>query len=115
MPALQVKECPDDVYERLRVCAANENRSIAQQTLTIIQGYLDALDERATADNVGRGRACAPMVASPSYAPERESPDYSLRREEALRRINAFAPLPVTKKAPAAADILARIRKEEAR
>ena len=37
MPALQVKDCPADVYEKLRKCAEEENRSISQQTLTIIE------------------------------------------------------------------------------
>ena len=46
MPALQVKDCPSDVYERLRACAAEENRSISQQALTIIENYLRMREER---------------------------------------------------------------------
>ena len=40
MPALQVKDFPDDIYEQLRVVAAEENRSISQQTLVIIKEFL---------------------------------------------------------------------------
>lgn len=40
MPALQVKDCPQETYEALKACAAAENRSISQQMLTIIQTYL---------------------------------------------------------------------------
>ena len=47
MPALQVKDCPASVYEQLRACADEENRSIAQQTLTIIQDF-PAARERGT-------------------------------------------------------------------
>lgn len=40
MPALQVKDCPDDVYEGLRVCASEELRSLSQQTVFILREYL---------------------------------------------------------------------------
>ena len=106
MPALQVKECPEEVYERLRSHAARENRSIAQQTLTIIQDFLNASEEPR-------------MPGQPASRTARydngEGTDYLARRKESLRRVNELPPLPVTEKAPAAADILARIRKEEAR
>ena len=39
MPALQVKDCPTEVYEELRRCASRENRSISQQALTILEDY----------------------------------------------------------------------------
>lgn len=68
MPALQVKECSEDVYERLRACAANENRSIAQQTLTIIQDYLNALDE-PLAQTTGRKRTAASMPKAELFRP----------------------------------------------
>lgn len=37
MTALQVKDCPDTVYDALRRRAASENRSIAQQALTLLE------------------------------------------------------------------------------
>ncbi|MBQ6452829.1 MAG: hypothetical protein IJJ14_00555, partial [Coriobacteriales bacterium] len=40
MPLLQVRDCPEDVYEALRERAKRENRSIAQQTITILQEHL---------------------------------------------------------------------------
>ncbi len=40
MPALQVRDFPDDLYEELRECAANESRSIAQQAVYILKEYL---------------------------------------------------------------------------
>ena len=42
MPALQVKDFPDDLYAELKECAANEDRSISQQTLHILRQYLKA-------------------------------------------------------------------------
>lgn len=37
MPALQVRDCPQDTYEALKRRAARENRSMSQQALTLIQ------------------------------------------------------------------------------
>ena len=33
MPALQVRDFPDDLYEQLKAYAASQHRSIAQQTI----------------------------------------------------------------------------------
>lgn len=41
MPALQIKDCPQDVYDRLKQCAAEEDRSMTQQALHIIRKFLD--------------------------------------------------------------------------
>ena len=35
MPALQVRDFPDDLYAELKNCAAEEDRSISQQTVHI--------------------------------------------------------------------------------
>lgn len=40
MPALQIKDCPQETYEQLKLVAAEQNRSISQQMLTILQEYL---------------------------------------------------------------------------
>ncbi len=40
MPALQVRDCPQDTYEALKRRAERENRSMSQQALTLIQGGL---------------------------------------------------------------------------
>lgn len=42
MPALQVKDFPPDLYEELRECAAQQDRSISQQTVRILREYLQA-------------------------------------------------------------------------
>jgi len=46
MPALQVRDFPDQLYEELRLCAKHEYRSIAQQTIVIIQDYLSRENKR---------------------------------------------------------------------
>ena len=40
MPALQVRDLPEDTYERLVRCASEEHRSLAQQTIAILESYL---------------------------------------------------------------------------
>lgn len=42
MPALQVRDFPDDLYAELKSCAAEEDRSISQQTVHILREYLKA-------------------------------------------------------------------------
>ena len=40
MPALQVRNFPEELYSELRECAQRENRSIAQQTIVAVHSYL---------------------------------------------------------------------------
>ncbi len=42
MPALQVRDFPDDLYEELKVYAASQHRSIAQQTIVAVEQMLQA-------------------------------------------------------------------------
>ena len=37
MPTLQVRDLPEDVYISLTMLASKENRSIAQQTITLLR------------------------------------------------------------------------------
>ena len=41
VPALQVRDFPDGLYERLKTCAALEHRSIAQQTVALVEESLN--------------------------------------------------------------------------
>lgn len=41
MPALQVRDFPEELYERLRLCAEANRRSIAQQTVVAVEQMLD--------------------------------------------------------------------------
>jgi plasmid stability protein len=46
MPALQVRELPEDVYARLRAKAAAEHRSIAQETVVLLRRALRVPESR---------------------------------------------------------------------
>lgn len=54
MPALQVREFPDDLYEKLKMMAASEHRSIAQQTIVAVEQMID----RCNGDSHGRKGRC---------------------------------------------------------
>lgn len=45
MPSLQIKDCPQGIYDDLKLCALREDRSMAQQALHIIREYLRAYGE----------------------------------------------------------------------
>ena len=115
MPALQVKDCPDELYERLRICASEQNRSISQQTVTILEEYL------------GMRPALRPVASTLSNEPRvsqrhlmystdnRDGVDYLTRRSKVFEEIAQLPPIPITETAPRTDIILAQIREEEAR
>jgi len=37
MPLLQVRECPEDIYKKISYVAKNENRTIAQQAVVLLE------------------------------------------------------------------------------
>ena len=112
MPALQIKDCPADVYERLRAYAKAENRSIAQQALTIIEDHLDARDREFVAFAPAKP---ATEKKRPSYVEADDGIDYVAKRKAIFERINKLPPIPITETAPRTDVILAQIREEEAR
>ena len=41
MPLLQVRECPEDIYRKISYVAKNENRTIAQQVVVLLEKGLE--------------------------------------------------------------------------
>ncbi|GHV92053.1 hypothetical protein AGMMS50268_25560 [Spirochaetia bacterium] len=37
MPLLQVRDCPEDIYEKINMFAKKEHRTIAQQTIVLLE------------------------------------------------------------------------------
>lgn len=115
MPPLQVKDCPEDVYERLRACAKRENRSISQQTLTMIEYYLSIYEPQDTLSS-STGWRLRPKDSHRSiYAGDDPLVDYLSPRREVLARIRQHKPAALSVNRPLAHEVLAQIRKEEAR
>jgi hypothetical protein len=46
MPLLQVRDIPQDLYEKLAQVAESENRSIAQETIVLLRKALNLTEER---------------------------------------------------------------------
>lgn len=103
MPALQVKDCPIEVYEELRRCAARENRSISQQALTILEDYLGFRDFAQCDRSVSTSKKSS------------ENSNYREKRKRIFERMDKLPAIPVSELAPLSADILAEIREKEAR
>ena len=116
MPALQVKDCPIEVYERLRECAARENRSIAQQTLTILEEYLGMRAPSKAAIPIAQNESRETERPRLLYSSdERDETDYLSKHLAVFEEIAQLPPLPITEASPRADVILAQIREEEAR
>lgn len=45
MPLLQVRECPEDIYRKITYAAKNENRTIAQQIIVLLEKAFKHIDE----------------------------------------------------------------------
>ena len=106
MPALQIKDCPAGVYERLRACAHEENRSISQQALTAIEDFLDLREGLKTPTEI-RIRTLVP-----SSVRQVDEADCLARRRETLARIKKLKPIPITEAMPSTVELLAEIRSE---
>ncbi len=62
MPTLQVRDLPEDVYNRLSMIAKEENRSIAQQTIVLLKEGLGL-----PANNKLRRQALLEMIRKKTY------------------------------------------------
>ncbi len=73
MPALQVRDFPDELYEQLKAYAASQHRSVAQQTIVAVEQMLEAADAQHYWDGERLYRAVRPI------------PDYDTEEERAAR------------------------------
>ena len=103
MPALQVRDFPEDLYEKLKEVAAREHRSVAQQTIVAVEA-----------------------MVSGEYAHAKEEPRYRDVDTEAKRaarikkRQELFGsakahPLVLPPDAPSPVDVIREAREERSR
>lgn len=104
MPALQVKDFPSDVYDDLRECAAQEDRSIAQQTVHILKRYLALY--KAAAHTSGSPEAAVFNTIEDATAARIK------QREEVLRQIAELPPLELPPEYESTADLIRECREE---
>ncbi len=116
MPALQVRDFPEETYQRLKTYAASQHRSIAQQTIVAVSRMLDEADAAERSDftivsdrrkaetaeeRIARRRALfAEINALPSINTTAEEMVASLNedREERFMRIAESCGLPYVEK-----------------
>lgn len=110
MPALQVKDFPDDLYEELRECAAEECRSVSQQT---IYGLREFLRMRKAYQSVKNALWAAPYVTDLLEKEEEQKRLERVRkRHELLERIRERGPANIPDDFPSAAEIIREMREE---
>ncbi len=110
MPALQVREFPEDLYEALRVCANNEDRSISQQTVHILRDYLRAY--RAGGGQVAWAAVPTAQPAPPASYGTDEREHRARKRALAFERIDALPPFDVPEGFPEPAELVRSAREE---
>ncbi len=114
MPALQVREFPDDLYERLKACAALEHRSIAQQVVALVEEGLNARSESHYWDgnNLHRlGRASQVI----DFETESACKSRIGRREALLAEMGVLPKLGDAGDCPSAAELVKRSRGKRGR
>ena len=91
MPALQVRDFPEDLYEKLKEVAQQEHRSIAQQTIVAVKSYVEV-------GNWGISQR------------EQERLDTLARRKALFDRIDALPPFEVPDDFPTPQEIIREMR-----
>lgn len=113
MPALQVREFPEDLYEELRECAAAEDRSISQQTLHILREYLNVYRKS------GNDADCLVVTVSradvAAVAGTDTSEDLVAKRKKVLDDIDSMPKPKIPDDFPSSVEIIEEMREERMR
>jgi len=81
MPLLQVRDCPEDIYKKISFWAKKQNRTIAQQVISILEKGLQ-LEQ----PNIERRKALLQKINSRVIKKEvNEIDDVALLREDRNR------------------------------
>lgn len=113
MPALQVREFPDDIYEELKAAAAREHRSIAQQTIICVERFLQEASARERKiENEGCWHRVTPHSPYQQDESTREREARITKRRETFRRIDALPKLDLPNGALGPVDIIRGMREE---
>jgi len=65
MPLLQVRDCPEDIYKKISIYAKRQNRTIAQQVISILEKGLQ-LEQ----PNIERRKALLEKIELRTVKPE---------------------------------------------
>ena len=89
MPALQVRDFPEELYRQLRERARLEHRSISQQTVIAVDSYLSFAGGLAYENT----RAFVQDAAVAAIGEDRENQQRVQKRKALFSRINSRPPL----------------------
>lgn len=114
MPALQVKDFPDDLYIELKMCAQNEDRSVSQQTLHILRQYLKAYRQLGDRTDWTVVPVERPAVVRETRAQtaEAERQERIEQRKKVFERIHSLPKFNVPDDFPSPAEIVRQMREE---
>ena len=119
MPALQVKDFPQDLYDELKACASKEDRSISQQTVHILRDYLRAYRQWANRSDwevvPKSSEAYRPYYERTMTGRETEEAERQARiekRKKIFAEIDAFPHVEIPEDFPSPAELVRQGREE---
>lgn len=102
MPALQVRDFPDELYEQLKECAARNHRSIAQQTIAYVEQGMSREGTEREFQVIRGGKHASGEKPRSIYVPRRDSEEERAARIakrkaafEDIKKLPWNGPLPV--------------------
>ncbi|MEG0790172.1 MAG: argininosuccinate lyase [Gordonibacter sp.] len=114
MPALQVRDFPDDLYEQLKSYAASQHRSIAQQTIVAVEEMLAAQNTSHYWD----GGTLHRVASRPRYLDfdtEAQRAERIKKRKELFAEIHALPKIELPDDFPSVAELVRQGREERGR
>lgn len=105
MPALQVRDFPEDLYEKLKVLAAREHRSVAQQTIVAVEAMVSGETKAAEGD------ACHHQALYLDFDTEAKRAARIKKRQELFERSKEH-PLSLPPDAPSPVEVVRQGREE---
>lgn len=74
MPTIQSRDCPQELYDRLSQCAQEDHRSISQELIVAIEGYLEYRERKKEVERMlDVAMSLPPKPWEPGYRRYRES------------------------------------------
>ncbi len=114
MPALQVRDFPDDLYEQLKSYAASQHRSVAQQTIVAVEEMLAAQD----ASHYWDGETLHRAVGQPrclDFDTEVQRAERIKKRKELFAEIRKMPKFDIPDDFPSAAELVRQGREGRTR
>jgi plasmid stability protein len=112
MPALQVRDLPQDIYDDLKAQAEREHRSLSQQTVVLLQAALRDGDAalHAAAPAGERKVSYQDALAGWQYPPDETNAERIARRKRLLARFEEVPPIQLPADFPTSEEIVREMR-----